>query len=105
MCSIQWSEGGQPNLAFGLVKASVKLWSNSIKLGQTLPNLEKCVPGHVLRVLKCEWTLLGSNRLNVGCLVLHAGTRENLVGKNRVMTVAPSLFVVVWHKEHWTKNK
>jgi hypothetical protein len=27
------------------------------------------------------------------------------VGKNRVMTVAPSLFGVSWHKERRTKNK
>ena len=85
MCSIQWSEGGQPNLAFGLVKASVKLWSNSIKLGQTLPNLEKCVPGHVLRVLKCKRNPPRSNQLNLGCLVLRANTRERPGGKNRVM--------------------
>ena len=34
-----------------------------------------------------------------------ADTRENPRGKNRVMTVAPSLFGVSWHKECRTKNK
>ena len=46
-----------------------------------------------------------SGRLGSGYLVLRVDTRENLVGKNGVMTVAPSLFGVSWHKERWTKNK
>jgi hypothetical protein len=40
-----------------------------------------------------------------GCPVLRTDTRENPVGKNGVMTVAPSLFGISWHKECWTKNK
>jgi hypothetical protein len=36
---------------------------------------------------------------------LHADTRENLEGKNRVIIVAPSLFGVSWHKKYRTKNK
>jgi hypothetical protein len=49
--------------------------------------------------------LIGSDRLGSGCLVLRADTRENPGGKNGVMTVAPSLFGVSWHKERRTKNK
>jgi hypothetical protein len=40
-----------------------------------------------------------------GCLFLRANTRENPGGKNRVMTVAPSLFGVSWNKERRIKNK
>jgi hypothetical protein len=61
-------------------------WSNLVNLGQTSPNLEKCAPGHVLGVLKCDQTFLGSNRFSLGYLVLHADAQENLGGKNRVMT-------------------
>jgi hypothetical protein len=48
---------------------------------------------------------VGSCWLGSGCLVLRADTRENPVGKNGVMTVAPSLFGVSWHKGRRTKNK
>ena len=49
-------------------------WSTLVKLSQTFLNLEKCAPGHVLKVLKCDRTPLGSNRLNLGYLVLCADT-------------------------------
>ena len=49
--------------------------------------------------------LFRSGWLGSGCLVLHVKTRENPGGKNGVMTVAPSLFGVSWHKERRTKNK
>jgi hypothetical protein len=49
--------------------------------------------------------LVESGRLGSGCLFLYADTRENPKGKNGVMTVAPSLFGVSWHKERRTKNK
>jgi hypothetical protein len=48
---------------------------------------------------------VGSCWLGPGCPVLRADTRENPVGKNGVMTVAPSLFGVSWLKERRTKNK
>jgi hypothetical protein len=48
---------------------------------------------------------VGSCGLGPGPLVLRADTRENPVGKNGVMTVAPSLFGVSWYKERRTKNK
>jgi hypothetical protein len=48
---------------------------------------------------------VGSCWLGPGCPVLRVDTRENPVGKNGVMTVAPSLFGVSWHKERQTKNK
>jgi hypothetical protein len=47
----------------------------------------------------------GSCWLGPGRPVSRADARENPVGKNGVMTVAPSLFCVSWHKEHRTKNK
>ena len=61
-------------------------WSNLVNFGQTSPNLDKCAPGHVLRVLKCNQTPLGSNWLSLGHLVLAVDTRENPGGKNRIMT-------------------
>ena len=48
---------------------------------------------------------VGSGWLGSGCLVLPADTRENPVGKNGVITIAPSLFGVSWHKECRIKNK
>ena len=80
-------------------------WSTSVKLGQTSPNSGKCAPRLHLEVILMWWALVGSGRLGSGCLVLHADTRENPGGKNGVMTVAPSLFDVFWHKERRTKNK
>jgi hypothetical protein len=62
-----------------------QLWSNLVNIVQTFPNLEKCTPGCVLRVLKCNWAPLGSTRLGPGCLVLRVETRENPRGKNKVM--------------------
>uniref|UniRef100_A0A2N9GA46 Aminotransferase-like plant mobile domain-containing protein n=2 Tax=Fagus sylvatica TaxID=28930 RepID=A0A2N9GA46_FAGSY len=47
---------------------------------------------------------VGSCGLGPGRPALRAGTRENPVGKNGVMTVAPSLFGVSWYKERRTKN-
>jgi hypothetical protein len=93
MCSIQWSECSQSNLAFGLVKASVKL-------GQISLNLEKFTPSHVLRVLKCDWTPLGSSRLSLGCLVLRVDVRENPGSKNRVMTPTRSRSAIVSISPH-----
>ena len=49
--------------------------------------------------------LLGQTWLSPGYLVLRVNAWENPGCKNRVMIVAPSLFGVVWHKEHQTKNK
>ena len=77
-----WSSQG---LGQTLVKLG-QLWSNSVELGQNSPDLKKYAPGHVLRVLKYDWTPLGSNRLNLGCLVLRVDTRKNPRGKNRIMT-------------------
>jgi hypothetical protein len=48
---------------------------------------------------------VGSYGLGPGRPALRADTRENPVGKNGVMTVAPSLFGVSWYKERRTKNK
>ena len=48
---------------------------------------------------------VGSGWLGPGCPVLRADTRENPMGKNGVMTDAPSSFGVSWHKERRTKNK
>ena len=57
-------------------------WSTLVKLGQTSPNLEKCVLGRILRVLKCNRTPLRPSRLYPGYLILRANTQENLEGKN-----------------------
>jgi hypothetical protein len=77
-------------------------------LGQTWSNLlelrEMC-SGPCLKILLIWWVPVRSDRLGPGCLVLRADTRENLGGKNRVITVAPSLFGISWHKERRTKNK
>jgi hypothetical protein len=51
------------------------------------------------------WVRVGSDWLGPGYLVLRANIRENPVGKNGVMTVAPSLFGISWHKERRTKNQ
>ena len=82
----------------------VKPHSNLVKLGQPWSNLVKRFGPH-LEVILMRRALDGSGWLSSGCLVLHANTRENLGGKNRVMTVALSLFGVSWHKERRTKNK
>ena len=85
-----------------------QLWLTLVKLGQHRSNLSKpheMCPRHLLKASWCIWTTLGSNSTESGCLVLHANTRENHRGKNRVMTVAPSLLGVVWHKEYQTMNK
>ena len=42
-----------------------------------------------------------SGRLGPGCLVLRSDTRENLVGKNGVMTVAPSLFGSIFARSNF----
>jgi hypothetical protein len=73
-------------------------WSTLVKLGQTLGNVSRTF---FLGVFDAA-SPLGSDRLGSGCLVLRADTRENPGGKNGVMTVAPSLFGVPWHKECWT---
>ena len=75
-----------------------QLWSNLVKLREMCPRLR-------LEVILMWWALVGSGRLGLGCLFLRADTRENPGGKNGVMTVAPSLFGVSWHKERRTKNK
>ena len=54
-----WSTLGQP-------------WSNLVNLGRFSGNVPR--------------TFVRSGRLGSGCLVLRADTRENPVGKNRVMT-------------------
>ena len=83
-------------------------WSTLVKLGQNWPNLpeprEMCSELYPKAFLMW-WTPVESDWLGSGCLVLRADTRENSGGKNRVMTVAPSLFGVSWHKERRTKNK
>ena len=58
-----------------------------------------------LKVLLMRRTPVKSILLGSDYLILRVDTRENLGGKNRVMTVAPSLFGISWHKERWTKNK
>ena len=61
--------------------------------------------GPRLEVLLMWWVLVGFDRLAPELPVLRADTRENPVGKIRVMIVAPSLYGISWHKEHRTKNK
>jgi hypothetical protein len=65
----------------------VKLQSNMVNSGQTFPNLTKCALDHVLRAFWCIWATLGLNSAQSSYLVLHANTRENPKGKNRVMTM------------------
>uniref|UniRef100_A0A2N9HH82 Uncharacterized protein n=1 Tax=Fagus sylvatica TaxID=28930 RepID=A0A2N9HH82_FAGSY len=79
------------------------LWSTSnlVNPSQTWSNLGKCVSdlllGSILGV--------GSDRLMVRAVSFCAPTpRENPGGKNGVMTVAPSLFGVSWHKERSDKE-
>ncbi len=83
MCSSQWSESGQPNLAFDLVIVLVKLgqhWSN-------LSKPHEMRSGHVLRTFWCIWDTLGSHLAQSSGLVLRANMRGYLKGKNRVMIV------------------
>jgi hypothetical protein len=54
-------------------------WSN-------LPELREMCSGPRLEVLLIWWVPVGSDWLGLGYLVLHADTRENPGGKNRVMT-------------------
>ncbi len=66
MCSIQWLGGGQLNLAFGPVNASVKPRSNLVNLGQSWSNLSKLremCSGPRLEVPLIWWVLFGSDRL------------------------------------------
>ena len=84
---------------------SVKLLSNLVNLGQswsTLLKLREMCSEPRIDVLLMWWVPIRSDQLSPGCLILRADTRENPGGKNRVMTVAPSLFGVSWHKEHRT---
>jgi hypothetical protein len=63
-------------------------WSGQ-RLGQTwsnLPKLQEMYSGPRLKVLLIRRTPIGSTRLGRSCIVLRANTRENLRGKNRVMT-------------------
>ena len=60
--------------------------------------------GNVLEVF-LMWVSVGFDWFGPGCLVLCVDTREIPGGKNRVMTVALSLFGISWHKERRTKNK
>ena len=78
-----WAPTGSERLNQTSVKVG-QPWSNLVKVGQTSLKSGKCAPDPVY----------GSDRLCPSCLVLHADTRENPGGKNRVMTVTPSLFGV-----------
>uniref|UniRef100_A0A2N9HUF2 Aminotransferase-like plant mobile domain-containing protein n=1 Tax=Fagus sylvatica TaxID=28930 RepID=A0A2N9HUF2_FAGSY len=84
--------GGQPNPAFGLVNALVKPRSNLVKLGQTSPNSGKCASDPVLRFFLMRWASVGSNRLDPGCFVLRADTRENPEGLR--LTICQRLRVI-----------
>uniref|UniRef100_A0A2N9ITG5 Uncharacterized protein n=1 Tax=Fagus sylvatica TaxID=28930 RepID=A0A2N9ITG5_FAGSY len=81
----QWS--GQTLVKLG------QPWSNLVEFGQSSPNSWKCIPDFISRVSGYGGVLVG---LDPGRPALRAGTRENPVGKNGVMTVAPSLFGVSW---------
>jgi hypothetical protein len=64
-------------------------WSTLVKVGQnwsTLLKLREMCSGPRLEVLLMWWVPIGSDRLSPGCLILRADTRENLRGKNRVIT-------------------
>ena len=64
----------------------------------------KCVLCHDSRALLC----LGYFQLIStwsGCLILPTNIRENSRGENRIMTIAPFLFCVVWHEKCLTKKK
>jgi hypothetical protein len=89
----------------GLETARSNLGQTSVNPSQTWSNPGKCVSDLLLGEYLMRRALVGSDRLGSGCLVLRADTRENPGGKNGVMTVAPSLFGVSWHKERRTKNK
>uniref|UniRef100_A0A2N9I2Q2 Uncharacterized protein n=1 Tax=Fagus sylvatica TaxID=28930 RepID=A0A2N9I2Q2_FAGSY len=95
---------GQEQLSQPLVKLG-QSWSNLVNPSQIWSNFGKCVPDLLLGSISMWRALVGSGRLGSGCLVLRADTRENPGGKNGVMTVAPSLFGVSWHKGCQTKNK
>ena len=98
---------GPSRVGNGSVKPRSNLaqpWSNLVNPSQTWSNFGKCALDPILRLFAWR-ALVGSGRLGSGCLVLRADTRENPGGKNGVMTVAPSLFGVSWHKERRTKNK
>ena len=67
MCSIQWSGGGHPNLAFGPVNTSVKPQSNLVNPGQTwskLSKLREMYSGPHFEVLLMRWVPVGSKRLS-----------------------------------------
>ena len=111
MCFIQWREGGQPNPAFGLVKALVKHWSNLVNLGQlwsnlvhsgqTSPNLKKRAPCHVLRVLKYGGLFLGQNGL-ARVASFRVPTLEKILGvKIGLWQFALLLRMVAWGSESW----
>uniref|UniRef100_A0A2N9HGD5 Uncharacterized protein n=1 Tax=Fagus sylvatica TaxID=28930 RepID=A0A2N9HGD5_FAGSY len=61
-------------------------WSNLVNPSQTWSNFGKMCPGSSSWGCLIWRAFVGSGRLGSGCLVLHADTRENPVGKNRVMT-------------------
>ena len=92
----------QPSVNLG------QTWSTLVKLGQPweiLVGLREMCPGPRFVVICHGRSPVGSGRLGSSCPVLRVDTRENPVGKNGVMTVAPSFFGVSWHKERRTKNK
>ena len=90
----------------GLVKPRSNLvnsWSNLINLGQTWSTLGKFgrISGNAPQAPfwgYLTWrALVGSGRLGLGYLVLHACIRENPGGKNGVMTGCDCYFGSVWN--------
>ena len=90
-----WSNLGQTLVNLG------QTWSTLVKLGQTSRNVSRTFFLGLFNVasprrIRPAW---------FGLSHFVCRHRENPVGKNGVMTVAPSLFGVSWHKERRTKNK
>uniref|UniRef100_A0A2N9G4E7 Uncharacterized protein n=1 Tax=Fagus sylvatica TaxID=28930 RepID=A0A2N9G4E7_FAGSY len=86
---------GQKRSGQTLVKLSQPC-SNLVKLREMCPRSSSW--GHLM------WrAFVGSGRLGSGCLVLHAYTRENPVGKNGVMTHEPSqvvFYTIAYYMQH-----
>ena len=93
------------------VASQIQLWvwltprSNLNQTWSNHPKLREMCSGLRFEGFRVQWTPVGSTRLGLGCLVLRVDIRENPEGKKKVMTIAPSLFGVSWHKECWKKNK
>ena len=83
----QWVLVGLETARSNLGQTSVnpsQTWSTLVKLGQTLGNVSRTFFMGVFDMVRLRRVMLA----RPGCPVLRAGTRENPVGKNGVMTGA-----------------